>query len=633
MSTTGPPKIALHFFRWYCHPRLAYHIEGDLLEVYQKRKRKKGKRVADLRFVIDVLLLIRPGIIRPFTSNQNMNNSMMIKNYFLMGWRNIIRSKGYSAINIGGLAVGIAVTMLIGLWINDELSFDKSHKNYPRIGRVIQHLQNNDEKQTWFNVPFPLADELRKNYGADFKNIAMAVQWGDHMLAHEDKKLKMTGAYFEKEATEIFTLHMVMGSSALSEPASILLSASAAKAYFGDEEPLNQLMKIDDKPLVKVTGVYKDFPHNSTFANLQFISPWELFYGNGEWVKDMEDPWRPNFTQLFVELNDHVDFASATSRIKDAKLKRINEQLAKKKPELFLLPMSDWHLRSEFRNGVNTGGAIQYVWMFGIIGAFVLLLACINFMNLSTARSERRAKEVGVRKTIGSRSAQLTLQFFSESLLTVTLAFLLSLLLVQLVLPLFNEVANKQMTLEWHKPIYWVSCISIIILTALVAGSYPAFYLSSFKPVQVLKGTFKAGRNAMLPRKILVVTQFTVSVILIVGTVMVYRQIQFTKDRPVGYNRQNLITIPAMNTTIHDHLDAVKNELLNSGAIVSIAESESPTTGIWNSSSGFSWKGKDPNLSTDFGVVNASYDYGSTIGWQVKEGRGFSRDHLSDSTQ
>ncbi len=294
--------------------------------------------------------------------------------------------------------------------------------------------------------------------------------------------------------------------------------------------------------------------------------------------------------------------------------------------------MSDWHLRSEFRNGVNTGGAIQYVWMFGIIGAFVLLLACINFMNLSTARSERRAKEVGVRKTIGSRSAQLTLQFFSESLLTVTIAFLLSLLLVQLVLPLFNEVANKQMTLEWHKPIYWVSCISIIILTALVAGSYPAFYLSSFKPVQVLKGTFKAGRNATLPRKILVVTQFTVSVILIVGTVMVYRQIQFTKDRPVGYNRQNLITIPAMNTTIHDHLDAVKNELLNSGAIVSIAESESPTTGILNSSSGFSWNGKDPNLSTDFGVVNASYDYGSTIGWQVKEGRGFSRDHLSDST-
>ncbi len=214
----------------------------------------------------------------------------MIKNYFLMGWRNIIRSKGYSAINIGGLAVGLAVTMLIGLWINDELSFDKSHKNYPRIGRVIQHLQNNDEKQTWFNVPFPLADELRKNYGADFKNIAMAVQWGDHLLAHEDKKLKMTGAYFEKEATEIFTLHMVMGSSALSEPASILLSASAAKAYFGDEEPLNQLMKIDDKPLVKVTGVYKDFPHNSTLANLLFISPWELFYGNGEWVKDMEDP-------------------------------------------------------------------------------------------------------------------------------------------------------------------------------------------------------------------------------------------------------------------------------------------------------------------------------------------------------
>ena len=331
----------LDFFRWYWHPRLADHIEEDLLEVYFKRQFNKGKRLADFRLLIDILLLIRPGIVRPFIYYQPTNQMGMIRNYFLIGWRNIARNKGYAAINIGGLAVGVAVAMLIGLWVFDELSFDKNNTNYRRIGRIIQHVVNNDEKQTWFNVPFPLADELRKNYGADFKHIAMVANWGDHLLSYEDKKLKVNGAYFEQDGTRIFSLKMRAGTAALSDPASILLSASMARAYFGSEEALNKLLKIDDKPLVKVTGVYEDFPHNSTLAGLDFISPWELYYGNGDWIKSMEDPWRPNFITLFVELNDHADFAGTSLRIKDAKLKRINAQLAKKKPELLVLPMSD----------------------------------------------------------------------------------------------------------------------------------------------------------------------------------------------------------------------------------------------------------------------------------------------------
>jgi len=270
--------------------------------------------------------------------------------------------------------------------------------------------------------------------------------------------------------------------------------------------------------------------------------------------------------------------------------------------------------------------------MFGIIGVFVLLLACINFMNLSTARSEKRAKEVGIRKTVGSLRKQIIFQFFSESLLTVAFAFALSLLLVLLVLPAFNKIADKQLTILWGNPFFWLLSIAFIVFTALVAGSYPALYLSSFKPVKVLKGTFKAGRYAAIPRKVLVVLQFTVSVTLIVGTIIVYRQIQFAKDRPVGYSREGLINIYNMNTSIHDHFEAVKEELKQTGAIASMAEAGSPTTGIWGSSSGVSWKGKDPNLSVDFGVVSASYDYGKTIGWKMKEGRDFSKDFATDSS-
>lgn len=556
----------------------------------------------------------------------------MFKNYLKIAWRNLGKSKLHSFINIAGLSMGMAVAILIGLWIYDEVSFNKNFRNYDRIAQVIQNVTNNGEVQTWTSVPYPLAEELRKNYSSDFKHIVMAVQWGNHILTYNNKKIKQTGVYFENEAPEMLGLDMLQGASGLDDPASILLSASAAKACFGNKNPVNKLVKIDDMPVVKVTGVYKDFPRNSTFAELNFISTWKFLYANSEWMKTIEDKWRPNFTTLFVQLNEHADMAKVSAKIRDAKLKMINAQLAKKKPALFLQPMSRFHLYSEFKNGVNTGGAIQYVWMFGIIGVFVLLLACINFMNLSTARSEKRAKEVGIRKTLGSLRKQLIIQFFCESLLTALFAFALAVLLAQLTLPFFNKVSNKQISILWDRPFFWLAGLAFIIFTTIIAGSYPALYLSSFKPIKVLKGTFKAGRYAAIPRRILVVLQFTVSVAIIIGTIVVYRQIQFAKNRPVGYTRNGLISIPTRNSSIHDHFNAVKEELMKTGVIASMAESESPTTAIYNSTSGFSWQGKDPNLSIDFRVVNASYDYGKTIAWQIKEGRGFSRDFATDSS-
>src|SRR5258708_18482794 len=342
----------------------------------------------------------------------------------------------------------------------------------------------------------------------------------------------------------MFSVKVVKGNrGALKDPTSILISESTAKAYFGDADPMFKVLKIDNQQTLKVAGVYEDLPKNSTLADMAFIAPWQLFSTMNELDK-MKEPWRPNFVSLYVQLVDNADLANISQKIRDVKLHHVNAFLAKKKPALFLQPMSKWHLYDEFKNGINTGGRIQYVWLFGIIGLFVLLLACINFMNLSTARSEKRAREVGIRKAIGSLRSQLIYQFFSESLLCVIIAFAFSLLLVQLSLPFFNEVADKQMSILWSNPLFWILSIGFSLVTGLITGSYPAFYLSSFKPVKVLKGSFRVGRLASIPRKVLVVLQFTVSVTLIIGTIVVFRQIQFAKNRPVGYSRAGLITLP-----------------------------------------------------------------------------------------
>jgi hypothetical protein len=288
--------------------------------------------------------------------------------------------------------------------------------------------------------------------------------------------------------------------------------------------------------------------------------------------------------------------------------------------------MSRWHLFEEFKNGENTGGQIRFVRLFGTIGFFVLLLACINFMNLSTARSERRAKEVGIRKAIGSVRSQLVNQFFSESLLVVFFAFCMSVVIVALAIPSFNEIANKQLTIPWANGVFWVTCIAFILLTGIIAGSYPALYLSSFQAVKVLKGTFRAGRFASLPRKVLVVCQFTVSVSLIIGTIVVYQQIQHTRNRPVGYDREGLIYINMKTSDIHERFTTVRNELLQSGAVVEMAEANSPMVKYSSNHSDVHWQGKDPNFFYHFAIEWVGPEYGKTVGWQFMSGRDFSRE-------
>ena len=557
----------------------------------------------------------------------------MIKNYFKIAFRTLVKNKAYSFINISGLAMGMAVALLIGLWIFDELSFNQHFKNHSRIAQVMQHQTRNGEVSTQNSNPYPLAEELRRNYGSDFKHVLLSSWNNQHVLANGDKKISKIGSYIESAAPEMLTLKMLKGTwAALKDPYSIVLSESVAKSIFGDADPMDKVIKIDNKLNVKVTGVYEDLPYNSSFRQLEFLAPWSLFEIDNPYLKTMEDPWRANNFQIFVQISDNADFDQVSARIKDVKKRNIRTEQQKFKPDVFLNPMDKWYLYSTFKNGQRVGGRIENVWLFGMIGAFVLLLACINFMNLSTARSEKRAKEVGIRKAVGSVRQQLIIQFFSESFLVVALAFAVSLIMVIVILPLFNEVADKKLEMLWANPVFWILGICFSILTALISGSYPALYLSSFQPIKALKGTFKTGRFSALPRKTLVILQFTVSIVLIIGTIVVFRQIQFAKDRPVGYNREGLITIYQSTPEIHKHFDVVSNELKNAGAIVEIAESSSPTTNSWASTSGLSWKDKDPSLSADFNYTEVSHDYGKTVGWQFLDGRDFSKEFASDSS-
>lgn len=557
----------------------------------------------------------------------------MIKNYFKIALRNLIKSPGYSFINITGLATGMAVALLIGLWIWDELTFNQYHKNYDRLAQVWQHNLYNGTKQSQISNPHKMAEEIRNNFGSDFKYVLQSSWTFSHILTYGDKKFNKDGNYFEPEMIDMLSLKMLRGTKdCLKDPYSIALSESVAKAYFGDADPIGQMLRMDNKTDIKVTGVFEDIPYNSDFRNMTYILPWELYLITNEWIRKMQDPWDSNFTQTFAQVADNADMEKVSAKIVNVKFNKLKSEDDKKyKPEVFLHPMAKWHLYRDFKDGKNVGGRIEFVWLFGIIGVFVLMLACINFMNLSTARSEKRAKEVGIRKSIGSLRTQLIGQFFSESLVVALIAFVIALLFVQLGLPLFNQVADKKLTMPWGSPLFWVVGLLFSALTGIVAGSYPALYLSSFQPVKVLKGTFRVGRGASIPRKVLVVLQFTVSVILIIGTIVVFRQIEFAKNRPIGYDRKGLINNFPKTQDIHKHFDAVTNELKGAGAVVEMTESGSPTTQVWNSNGGFTWKGKDPSLAVDFPNNGVTHEYGKTVGWIFKDGRDFTRERATDS--
>ena len=628
-----PPRFFLRLFQWYCHPGLRDHIEGDLIEVYNERLRASGKGSADRRFALDVILLFRPGIIRQIELFKNVTTYGMYKSYFKIGWRNLLKNKGYSFINIGGLAMGMAVAMLIGLWIHDELQFNHYHKDYAHIARVMRNGTLNGETSTRTSQPYALGEELKTKYGHLLKEVVMVWFVGDHIISGDAQKFTLRGTFMQENGPGMFGVNMLKGSqSGLKDPHSVLISESTAKVLFGDNDPLGKQLRIDNQLDVKVTGVYEDLPYNTDFYGLQFVAPWDLLVSANDWMRSLG--FKSNNLDIYVAIQDHTTFEAVSAEIKDAILNNVRDDkgYVDVNPQIFLHPMDRWHLYADWKNGINTGGLIQVVWLFGIVAAFVLLVACINFMNLSTARSERRAKEVGIRKAVGSMRAQLMHQFFSESFVVVALAFILALVIVTLSLNSFNELSGKQMLMPWTTWYFWLTAIAFIVVTGLLAGSYPALYLSSFNAIRVLKGSFRIGKVAALPRKLLVVLQFTVSVTLIIGTIVVYQQIQYAKKRPVGYSREGLLMVRMTSPDFQGKCDLLRSELMQQSVVTEIAESSSPPTDIWNSNGGFQWRGKDPALQAEFATMTVAPEYGKTLGWEFVKGRDFSREITSDSS-
>ncbi len=556
----------------------------------------------------------------------------MFKNYLKIAWRNLIKNKVYSIINILGLATGMAVALLIALWIWDEVTFNDYHTNHKHLAQVMTTFFDDKNKaETGQAVAMPLGEELKTKYASDFKNVSMASWNFGHVLAVGETKITGQGMWVEANFPSMFSLKMKAGNiNALNDPSSVLLSASIAKALFGTANPISKTVKFDNKMDFKVAGVFEDFPHNTTLHDSKLFLPWKKYITTEEWLKNAATQWNNHSWQAFADVSNNENIDKVSAKIKMASMVHKNAATDGKE-ELVLQPMDKWRLYSEFKNGKAAGGRIQFIWLFSIIGVFVLLLACINFMNLSTARSEKRAKEVGIRKTVGSVRKQLIGQFLSESVLVAFVSLILSLILVILLMPLFNRLADKDISLPWSNGIFWSLILVFTFITGLVSGSYPAFYLSKFEPIKVLKGTFRAGRFASLPRKILVVIQFTFSIALIIGTIIVFKQIQYAKNRPVNYKSEGLISINMSTPDLYGHYDAIRNDLLSTGVVDDMAESSSPTTGVWSNQIGFNWQGKDPNTLPVFGTIAVTRDFGKTIGWRIKEGRDFSKDFATDS--
>jgi putative ABC transport system permease protein len=570
--------------------------------------------------------------MKPFTEWAvflQSNRHAMFRNYIVVTIRNLFRNGFYSVINISGLAIGIACSILILLWVADELSFDKFHPKADRLYQVWVNAHFDGKINSWTSVPLPTYEELKT---AD-ANIARALvtDWGsNHLLAvSEDKRINKRGFYVSEEFLEMFQFPLLQGNpeTVLDDASAIVITESTAKALFGSEDAMGKTIRVDNEHDLVVSGILKDVPKNSSFQ-FEFLLPWKYRYQTSEWIRRNTTNWGNYSFQVFVELNDPNNKEAVEKSIVDMLAKHGEDK--EMKHEFFLYPLLRWRLHGDFDNGKEAGGTGDYVKMFTLIAIFIIAIACINFMNLATARSERRAREVGIRKSIGSGRGQLIMQFIGESTFISFLAFTIAVLAAQLLLPGYNGLVQKELAIDYTSSEFWIFAGALILTTGVVSGSYPAFYLSSFQAVKVLKGKPTIGKGASIPRKVLVTLQFGFSILLIIGTIVIYQQIQLVKARDLGYDQENLIMID-FNSEVEKNFRPLKLELLASGVVEGVVRANSAITEI-NSNNFVGWPGKPDELKVIFTTIATDYDWSKTMGIKVLEGRDFSEEFKSDSS-
>ena len=546
----------------------------------------------------------------------------MIKNYFKIAWRNLLQNKTFSLINIFGLALGMTCSLLIMLWLKDELKKDRFHANDKRLFRVMENQYYSGDISTFPSSPGILAENIVK----DIPEIEMASQliWEEEPLfAVGDKFDKEKGRYVQKDFLRMFSFKLQKGdpNTALARPDAVVLSKKLADKYFKDQDPVGKMIKIDSKENVIVTGVLEEIPELSSLK-FDFLMSYEIWFKKNDWAKE----WGNNGPRCMVMLKENTSVDVVNAKIKNyIKTKNKDSNV-----ELFLQNYGESYLYSNWDNGKQAGGRIENVKIFSLVAVVILLIACINFMNLATARSLRRAREIGVRKVVGAGKRQLVAQFIGESLFVSFLAILLSLLIVVLILPSFNGLTEKQLAIDLGDPSFILVLLGLTIVTGVISGSYPALFMSTLKPIVVLKGILKFRSGATLFRKALVVFQFALSIVLILGMIVVYRQIDFIHNKNLGFAKEDLLYMP-LEGGLGKTFMAFKEELLKQPGIKNVTSAQSNPIEVGSSTQGVRWPGKDTTKLILFSNNPITYDYVKTMDIQLIAGRDFDPSYSLDT--
>ncbi|MBS1663734.1 MAG: ABC transporter permease [Bacteroidetes bacterium] len=545
----------------------------------------------------------------------------MFKVNFLLSLRSLRKNPLYSFINVSGLAIGIATAILICLWIQNEVGHDRFHPNIDRLYMLNNRDKNNGGVFVWNNTCKPLGPALQKDYPEVERVVRINDANANFLISHEDKHFSIHGQFVDTGYFDMFNFPLVKGSpsTALNSPKNIILTASLATKLFGNAEALGKTVRVDSNTYLTVTGVMKDLPGNTSF-NFDYLLPWSFY----DKLYPNDNSWGNSNIFTFVTLKPKVTLAEFDKRVANIIIEHSKPGETTRK--IFAQAVKDAWLYSKVENGEFVGGRIELVRMFSLIAVFILLIACINFTNLSTARSEKRAKEVGIRKVSGALRSSLVVQFICESIMLALVAGILAVGLVQLSLSPFNEVIGAKISIDYGNPLYWVYGLLFIILTGVMAGIYPAFYLSSFQPVKVLKGAFKPVNSLLTPRKVLVVLQFTFAIALIICTIIVQGQIKFAENRDAGYRRDNLAFVIQFGAADRNY-ELIKKGLLSSGAATGVARTSAPMTEDWSSGDGFSWKESNPSdAKSNFKLFSADKDFATTMHLQILQGRNIDLD-------
>ena len=554
----------------------------------------------------------------------------MIKNYLKTAWRNLRRNKAFSVINISGLALGLTCSLLIILWIQDEQSVDGFHKNGKLLYQVYERNYYDGKVEASYPTQGMLAEELKKlipeiEYASGFEYASAP---GTLSTFEANNKVnKMAGLYAGADFFSMFSYPLLQGTaqSALNSPGGLAISKKMAENFFGSaEKAIGQLIRFENKDELKVTAVFENIPTNSS-QQFDFLRTWHDFVKENNWVHN----WGNTDPSTFVQLRRNADALKVESKIKDF-IDRYRQKDNSFRAELAIQPYPEKYLHSSFKNGYVDGGRIEYVNLFMIVAVFILLIACINFMNLATAQSAKRAKEVGLRKVVGAARSSLVKQFIGEALLLTLFSVVLAIVLSATLLPAFNNLTGKQLSIPFTQPLFWLSIIALMIITGFVAGSYPALFLSSLNPVKVLKSGLKFGAGNIFLRKGLVVFQFTLSIILIVGMIVTYRQMNYIQAKNLGYDRDNLLYIP-IEGELANKYTLFKQQASEIPGILDISKMRNSPTVIEHHTGSISWPGKDPNLTVSFADGVVGYDFVKTMKLQLKEGRDFSKEFGTDS--